>query len=194
MGMHQDCHKVNIIDFGLANKYRNEDTLNHIPYHTYKSLTGTARYASVNSHLGIEQTRRDDLESLAYVLIYFLRGSMPWQHLEGSAKKQKYQRVKQRKLKTSTLELCSGIPNEFHTFLCYARDLRFNAEPNYDYIRKLFKKLFTAKGYRYDHNYDWSQKCVGIPVPNSGFSADLASKLRPRKGSCDSGAGGSAGH
>jgi serine/threonine protein kinase len=145
MGMHQDCHKVNIIDFGLANKYHNEDTLNHIPYHTYKSLTGTARYASVNSHLGIEQTQRDDLESLAYVLIYFLCGLLPWQHLEGSAKKQKYQHVKQRK--TSILKLCSSIPNEFHTFLCYARDLHFNAKPNYDYIWKLFKKLFTAKEY-----------------------------------------------
>jgi serine/threonine protein kinase len=145
MGMHQDCHKVNIIDFGLVNKYRNEDTLNHIPYHTYKSLTGTARYASVNSHFGIEQTRCDDLESLTYVLIYFLHGSLPWQHLEGSAKKQKYQHVKQRKLKTSILELCSSILNEFHTFLCYAQDLCFNTEPNYDYIQKLFKKLFTAK-------------------------------------------------
>jgi casein kinase I family protein HRR25 len=155
MGIHQDTHHVNIIDFGLANKYRDEFTLNHIPYRTYTNMTGTVRYMSINSHRRIEHTRRDDLESLAYVLIYFLCGSLPWQHLEGGSKKQRYRRIMQQKINTPTIELCSGLPNEFEIFLDYTRGLSFDAKPNYEYIRSLFQNLFVARGYHHDSSFDW---------------------------------------
>src|SRR5260370_17008717 len=90
MGIGKRGNQVNVIDFGLAKKYRDPKTHLHIPYRENKNLTGTARYTSINTHLGVEQARRDDLESLAYVLMYFLRGARPWQGLKSAPNNQNY--------------------------------------------------------------------------------------------------------
>jgi serine/threonine protein kinase len=155
MGRAKKASVVHIIDFGLAKKYRDSKTNAHLPYRTLKSLTGTPRYASLNTHLGIEQSRRDDLESLGYVLMYFCRGSLPWQGLPAKNKKQKYQRITEKKASTTIEQLCEGYPTEFMTYLQYCRSLRFTDKPDYDYLVKLFRDLFQRKGYKYDGIFDW---------------------------------------
>ncbi|KAM3583453.1 serine/threonine protein kinase [Umbelopsis sp. WA50703] len=156
MGIGKRGNQVNVIDFGLAKKYRDPKTHLHIPYRENKNLTGTARYASINTHLGVEQSRRDDLESLGYVLMYFCRGSLPWQGLKAATKKQKYDRIMEKKMTTSTELLCRGFPNEFSIYLNYTRSLRFDDKPDYSYLRKLFRDLFVREGYVYDYVFDWT--------------------------------------
>lgn len=156
MGLGKRANQVNVIDFGLAKKYRDPKTHIHIPYRENKNLTGTARYASINTHLGIEQSRRDDLESLGYVLMYFLRGSLPWQGMRAATKKQKYEKISEKKMSTPIEVLCKGFPQEFVTFFQVCRSLRFDDKPDYSYLRKLFRDLFIKEGYQYDYVFDWT--------------------------------------
>ncbi|CAF4527497.1 unnamed protein product [Rotaria sp. Silwood1] len=156
MGLGRKGNLVYIIDFGLAKKYRDARTHQHIPYRENKNLTGTARYASINTHLGIEQSRRDDMESLGYVLMYFNRGSLPWQGLKAATKRQKYERISEKKMSTPIEELCKGFPAEFTTYLSYCRSLRFDDKPDYSYLRQLFRNLFHRQGFTYDYIFDWN--------------------------------------
>ncbi|KAL5473516.1 hypothetical protein EMCRGX_G028007 [Ephydatia muelleri] len=156
MGLGKKGNLVYIIDFGLAKKYRDARTHQHIPYRENKNLTGTARYASINTHLGIEQSRRDDLESLGYMLMYFNLGSLPWQGLKAATKKQKYERISEKKLSTPVEVLCRGYPSEFATYLNFCRALKFDDKPDYAYLRQLFRNLFHKMGYTYDYVFDWN--------------------------------------
>jgi len=155
MGLQKIKNEVYVIDFGLAKKFRDSKTGAHIPYKDGKNLTGTARYASIYTHLGIEQSRRDDLESLAYILIYLCRGNLPWQGLRAKSKKEKYQKIMDKKLSTTTEELCRGHPEELISFLEYARSLQFDEKPDYNYIKSLFKFMFERFEFVYDYVYDW---------------------------------------
>ena len=149
-----------------------QQTFSHTPlsfHRENKNLTGTARYASINTHIGIEQSRRDDLESLGYVLMYFIRGSLPWQGLKANTKKQKYERIMDRKMSTSTEQLCKGYPTEFRSYFEYCRSLRFEDRPDYAYLKRLFKELFYRKGFQYDNMFDWTilnlqQEKARLPV------------------------------
>ncbi|TXG68518.1 hypothetical protein EZV62_003453 [Acer yangbiense] len=156
MGLGRHANKVYVIDFGLAKRYRDNATHQHIPYRENKNLTGTARYASMNTHLGIEQSRRDDLESLGYVLMYFLRGSLPWQGLKAGTKKQKYEKISEKKVSTSIEALCRGYPTEFASYFHYCRSLRFDDKPDYAYLKRLFRDLFIREGFQFDYVFDWT--------------------------------------
>ncbi|OAF68738.1 hypothetical protein A3Q56_03514 [Intoshia linei] len=156
MGVGRHCNKVYIIDFGLAKKYRDLATRQHISYREDKNLTGTARYASINAHLGIEQSRRDDLESLGFVFMYFNRGSLPWQGLKATTKKQKYDRISERKMSTPVETLCKGFPVEYPMYLNYCRGLRFDETPDYLYLRQMLRILFRTYNHDNDFLYDWT--------------------------------------
>ncbi|XP_059621576.1 casein kinase I isoform X5 [Phlebotomus argentipes] len=151
---------IHIIDFGLAKEYIDLDTNKHIPYREHKSLTGTARYMSINTHMGREQSRRDDLEALGHMFMYFLRGSLPWQGLKADTLKERYQKIGDTKRATPIEVLCDCHPEEFATYLRYVRRLDFFETPDYDYLRRLFQELFDRKGYEDDGEFDWTGKTM----------------------------------
>ena len=119
-------------------------------------MTGTARYASIFTHLGIEQSRRDDLEGLGYVMIYLLKGLLPWQGLKGDTKKEKYQNITEKKTSTAVEVLCADLPIEFANYINYCKALRFEDRPDYALLRRNFKDLFGRLGMTADYMYDWS--------------------------------------
>ncbi|XP_047317427.1 casein kinase 1-like protein 10 [Impatiens glandulifera] len=175
MGLGRKANQVYAIDFGLAKKFRDLQTHKHIPYRENKNLTGTARYASVNTHLGIEQSRRDDLESLGYVLMYFLRGSLPWQGLKAGTKKQKYDNISEKKMVTPVEVLCKSYPSEFISYFHYCRSLRFDDKPDYSYLKRLFRDLFIREGYQFDYVFDWT--VLKYPQISSSSRTRPAEKL-----------------
>ena len=130
----------------------------HILYKDGKSMIGTARYASINTHLGIEQSRRDDLESVGYVLLYFLRGELPWQGLKAKNMKEKYEKIMEKKISTSVDYLCKGFPEEIKNFICYVRNLNFDERPDYKSLKKLFRTIAEREKIEYDFQFDWVVK------------------------------------
>lgn len=150
-----DENNVHLIDFGMAKQYRDPRTKQHIPYREKKSLSGTARYMSINTHLGREQLRRDDLEALGHVFFYFLRGQLPWQGLKAPTNKQKYEKIGDKKRTTPAVSLCEGLPRQFAEYLDAVRSLPFDAEPAYEEYRMLLLSVLDDLGQACDGDYDW---------------------------------------
>ena len=163
IGAGNKSNEIFIIDYGLSKRYRDPKTHKHIPFREGKQLTGTARYASINTHLGIEQSRRDDLEGIAYVLIYLLKGSLPWQGLKAANRKERYEKISEKKISTPVDVLCNGIPPEFATFLLQVRRLDFTDKPDYALYKQMFRDLLLREGYTFDYQYDW----IGKNIQNS---------------------------
>ncbi|KAF2266604.1 CK1/CK1/CK1-G protein kinase [Lojkania enalia] len=154
----KSANVIHVVDFGMAKQYRDPKTKQHIPYRERKSLSGTARYMSINTHLGREQSRRDDLEALGHVFMYFLRGGLPWQGLKAATNKQKYEKIGEKKQTTPIKDLCDGFPGiteEFNKYLSYVRNLGFEDTPDYDYLRELFTQALKSTGEVEDGEYDW---------------------------------------
>merc|ERR1719343_615965 len=103
LGVGRKCHHLYLIDFGLSVKYWDR---RHVSMSTSNSLTGTARYASINAHRGCTQSRRDDLEASGHMFLYFLRGSLPWSGLEAKTQEEKYRKIREKKEQVLVDDLC----------------------------------------------------------------------------------------
>ena len=146
-----------IIDFGLSKKYIDKTTGKHVVYKEGKGLTGTARYVSLNTHYGIDQSRRDDIEGIAYNLIYFAKGKLPWQGVKTKNKKEKHKKIMEFKEEYKEDKLCEGLPEEFPTLLKYARKLDFEEKPDYKNIKIMFQQLILTCGQQMDWKFDWEK-------------------------------------
>lgn len=153
-----------IIDFGLACMFRSSN-YTHKPMTTNNKLVGTVRYVSLNTHQGINQSRRDDLESLGYIFVYFMKGKLPWQSVKGVTKEVRYKTIGEIKSKTSLDSLCDGIDSCFKEFLEYARNLGYDDMPNYLYIKKIFSNAMVENNLIYDFNFDWNIKYKKTNLP-----------------------------
>ncbi|KAK4169011.1 casein kinase [Cladorrhinum sp. PSN259] len=156
MGPYGRENTLYAIDFGLAENFGDAER-----YENQRGLPfgGTARYASIRSHSGHQQSWGDDLESLGYLLVYLARGSLPWQGLKAPTEREKYELIMQKKMSLSGEDLCDGVlPDEFATLINYARSRGFHDKPDYPYLHGLFRHLFEARGFHDDSVFDWTNK------------------------------------
>ena len=167
---HNQCF---IVDFGISKVYR-DSSGTHIPYRDKKSFIGTTRYASICAHNGIEISRKDDLESLVYVLIFLYKGNLPWQNLKVS-ESEKTKKVGDMKMKLSSEEICKDMPEEFVKFLNYSKNLSFKQNPDYNFLKGLINKIATNNGFQMDYVWDWIMP-LKIDVKENKKSIDMVSE------------------
>ena len=146
-------NKIFIIDFGLAKEYKTDNT--HIPFKNGKYMIGTSRYASINVHKGIEYSRRDDLESIGYMLLYLFTGKLPWQGLNISNTKHKNKKICKLKQELTTMDYYAKLPDALKHFLEYVKKLHFTNKPDYKYIKNIFLNEMKLNHFYFDNKYDW---------------------------------------
>ena len=159
-----------LLDFGLAKKYRSSSTLKHYPLVKKKHLTGTARYASINALNGYTQSRRDDLEAIGYVLVYFLLGRLPWQGMLNKNKDERYMKIMEIKRDTDPHDLCKGLPVQFEKYISYTRSLEYEQDPDYSMLKQLFLKVLNDEGLSFDHYYDWDSDVGTMTTSDTNFN------------------------
>ena len=153
---HKDI--IHIIDFGLSKKFKSESTDKHRKISNENNPVGTPRYMSINTLRGIEQSRRDDMESIGYVLIYFLNGKLPWQGLNISNKQKRYKKLLHKRLKISVKKLCKDLPKCIYSYMMLVRTLKYDDDVNYSHLRKLFVNEMFERDICYDCSWDWLSK------------------------------------
>ena len=158
MGIGPNSKYVYIIDLGFSKSYRNLKTLKHNPMEKNQGLTGTSRYASINTLKGFTQSRRDDLESLAYSILHLAKGSLPWFDIKSYDKDTLNKKILKAKLDINTKILCENLPTQFEEFFCYVKNLKYEEEPNYNYLKHLFLNALLINGNQMDYLYDWDNK------------------------------------
>ena len=157
MGLGRRAHHVYVIDLGLAKRFWDPKQQKHIPFISGKQLTGTARYVSLATHLGHQQARKDDLESVAYVALYLARGSLPWQGYRCNTKQEKYDRIMEAKQNTPLNEMCADLPPVFEKYLRYCRGLGFEEKPDYSLCKAMWEEALFQLGPR-DYDFAWLKK------------------------------------
>ena len=164
MGIGPNSKFLYMIDFGFAKTYRDPTTLAHHPMQKGTGITGTARFASINTLSGYTQSRRDDLESLGYVIIYIAKGTLPWANIKSDNKNELYNRILEMKIQTTSEQLCSGLPVQFEEYMKYIKGMSYEQEPNYKYLRNLFLIVLQNLGGKMDFCYDWDNRINDINV------------------------------
>eukprot|EP00742_Colponemidia_sp_Colp-10_P013447 GILJ01015187.1.p1 GENE.GILJ01015187.1~~GILJ01015187.1.p1 ORF type:complete len:410 (-),score=58.53 GILJ01015187.1:286-1515(-) len=157
-GLDEKGHVLQIIDFGLSKKYYSASQQKHITFKDGKPLTGTARYCSANAHKGYEQSRRDDLESIGYLMVYFFLGQLPWQGIQVADAAQKTVKIGEKKIATQVDDLCKDCPPELLTYMTYCKGLEFETKPDYEYLRQLLSERMIVIGEEFDWRFDWVVK------------------------------------
>ena len=150
-----DQRIIYIIDFGLSKKYRSDRTGNHIQFCITKKMNGTARYASTNSLRGVEISRRDDLECLAYMIIYFIMKKLPWQGVKANSLQNRYKKIYYMKKKLIYDENFKQLPKEIQEFYNDIKKLKFEEKPNYVKLKGYFYILLKKNGFEADNNFSW---------------------------------------
>ncbi|MCQ2821146.1 MAG: casein kinase 1 family protein [archaeon] len=180
IGRDNNANKIYIIDFGLSKKYFSDSKQKHIKFCKGKSLTGTARYCGRHAHLGYEQSRRDDIESIGYVLMYFLLGQLPWQGLKVKPGEDHFDVIAKKKIHTSFEELCRNQPEEFLFYFKHADKLEFEEEPDYEYLIGLFQSVINKHCADCNYDFDWNKlQCNYLPTLNqSSMMEDKMNKSR----------------
>ena len=153
----KDPQMVYLIDFGLAKKFRSKKG-KHIKFGISNSITGTPRYCSINALRGAQQSRRDDLESLFYVITYFFRGNLPWQNLKIKSRQERFNKINEIKKNVSYKILCKNLPKELYDFGIYIKHLNFEEDPNYFYMKKCFYTILEKMNEQLDNNFSWVEQ------------------------------------
>lgn len=162
---------IYLIDFGVSKPYRDPETKEHIPYQEHKKFRGTACFASANTHLGIEQSRRDDVESIGYVLVYLMCGRLPWQNIRVDSKDEWHHRIMEGKMSAEFASLCGDV--RLGAYIDYCRRLGFHDRPDYGYLRRIFRSLMSEACTGGDFTFDWLQGgnltgCQDAPADAAG--------------------------
>ena len=155
LGLGANYKYLYILDFGLSRKYRSSTTKKHLPFTKDNPLVGNARYSSINALEGCTQSRRDDLESIGYLIIYLILGKLPWQGIVSNKKESKFYKILEIKKNTSPEELCKGLPPQFVEYVKYTRNLGYETDPDYNYLKNLFLSVLKSQNYEFDYFYDW---------------------------------------
>jgi serine/threonine protein kinase len=156
IGFGDSHNKIFLIDFGLSVSFINKNTMQHKKYEHKHQFTGSFRYSSINNHKGIQQSRRDDLESISYMMVYFYKGKLPWQNIPAKDKRDKLKKTYERKTETSVEELCENCPKEFRQIVDYSRKLGYKEKPDYSYMKYLLNKVRKRNKICNDGEYDWN--------------------------------------